>query len=134
MRIALSVFSLMLLASPALADDFGRQLPVAAGERLQITLERGSVELIRHDDPVVRLVARARGDGAEGVSFRLDRDAKGLVFRGDALPWLSWLRVGPRVRVRVWAPRELDIDIETAGRVDLCVPGVRVAQPAASSP
>jgi hypothetical protein len=134
MRIALSLISLLLLASPALADDFGRQLPVAAGERLQITLERGSVELMRHDDAVVRLVARARGDGADGMSFRLDRDEQGLVFRGSALPWLSWLRVGPRVTVRVWAPRTLDVAIETAGRVERLDPGVRISHPATPAP
>jgi hypothetical protein len=89
---------------------------------------------MRHDDAVVRLVARARGDGADGKSFRLDRDEQGLVFRGSALPWLSWLRVGPRVTVRVWAPRTLDVAIETAGRVERLDPGVRISHPATPAP
>jgi len=44
-----------LAAMPATADDFGRQLPVSEGDRLRVSLERGHVEVVRHDDAVVRL-------------------------------------------------------------------------------
>lgn len=125
-----SLLAWFLFALPAAADDFSRQVPVSDGERLEVTLERGRVELIRHDAAIVRLVARARGEGAEGVSFRLLREETGLVFRGEAEPWLSWLRVGPRVDVRIWAPHGLDLDIETTGRVERRDPGVRVSYPA----
>ena len=131
---SLPLLSLLLLGMPAAASDFGRQLPVSEGDRLQVSLERGHVEVVRHDDAVVRLVARARGDGAEGVTFRLLRDDAGLVFRGEAEPWLSWLRVGPRVDVRIWAPHGLDLAIETTGRVERRAPGVRVSYPATRSP
>lgn len=128
------LLAVLLLAMPATADDFGRQIAVSEGDRLRVSLERGHVEVVRHDDAVVRLVARARGEGAEGVTFRLLRDDAGLVFRGAAEPWLSWLRIGPRVEVRIWAPHDLDLAIETTGRVERHDPGVRVTYPATRAP
>jgi hypothetical protein len=132
--LAAPLLALLLLAMPAAGDDFGRQLPVAEGERLRVSLERGHVEVVRHDDAVVRLVARARGEGSEGVTFQLLREDEGLVFRGAAEPWLAWLRVGPRVEVRIWAPHDLDLEIETSGRVERHAPGVRVTYPATRAP
>jgi hypothetical protein len=125
---------LALVAPPAAAEDFARQLAVEPGERLEVSLERGHVEVIRHDAPQLRLLARTRGVGAEGVHFHLLQGPAGPVLRSEVEPWLSWLRPGPRVELRIWAPRDLDLDIETRGRVERRDPGVRVSYPATATP
>jgi hypothetical protein len=134
MRILALLLPCLLLALPAAAEDFGRQLPVSEGDRLHIALERGNVLVIRHDEPVVRLVARARGTGADGVRFRLRETPSGLVFESVAAPWLAWLRGGPQVEVRAWLPHGLPLDVATHGRIEGRAPGVRVSYPATAAP
>lgn len=107
----------LLLPVVAQAGELTRELEVQPGERLRIELERGNVEVTRRDGERLRLEARARGVGADGVRFLVSRADDEIVLRSVAEPWLSWLRSGPRVQVRVWAPRGLQLDVETAGRI-----------------
>lgn len=134
MRTPALLFTCMLLALPAAAEDFGRQLPVSEGDRLHIVLERGHVVVVRHDAPLLRIVARARGTGAKGVRFRLRETPEGLRFESVAAPWLTWLRGGPQVEVQAWVPRDLPLDVETRGRIEAREPGVRIAYPATAAP
>jgi hypothetical protein len=107
----------LLLPVMARAGELMRAFEVQPGATLRIELEGGDVEVNRHDGEHLRLEARARGVGAEDVRFLVSRANDEIVLRSVADPWLSWLRSGPRVQVRVWAPRGLRLDVETAGRI-----------------
>jgi hypothetical protein len=107
----------LLLPVTARAGELVRELEVQPGASLRIELERGNVEVTRQDGGRVRLEARSRGVGADSVRFLVSQDDGEIVLRSVAEPWLSWLRSGPRVQVRVWAPRGLRLEVETAGRI-----------------
>lgn len=134
MRTLALLLPCLLLANASGADDFGRTVSAEDGDRLRIDLERGDVLISRHADPVVRLVATARGTGADAVRFRLDEKGPALLFRSLSEPWLSWLGSGPVIEVRAWVPHELPVEIETVGRVERLEPGGRVSYPSYQSP
>jgi len=123
---------LLLLLAPlsASADELVREFDVAAGGRLQIALATGNVEVVAHDGDRVRLEATARGVGASGVRFEVQRSDDTLILESHRDAWLGWLRTGPRVHVRAWVPRDLSLDIETAGRIVTHEDGVERSFPA----
>lgn len=127
---------LIVLALPswAGAEDFDRQVPVGLHQRLEIQLERGDVDVISHEASQLRLEARARGVGASGIRFELREESDGLVLRSHSEGWVSWLRSGPRVRVRAWVPRGVTLDVLTSGRIASSHQGMHVAFPARQAP
>ena len=120
------ILACLILAAPAAGEEFVRSVSVGDGERVRIDLQRGDVVVTRHAEPVLRIVAEARGTGSESVRFRLEERDGNLVFRSFAAPWLAWLRSGPRIAVRAWVPRDVPLEVKTTGRVERREPGVRV--------
>ena len=120
----------VLVAAPAVADDFEGEMPVERQAKLRIALERGDVSVVTHELETLRLEARARGSGASAIHFEVREDTAGWVLESRAEPWLRWLSTGPRVNVRAWVPRAVALEIETTGRVLTTDSGVSVSLPA----
>jgi hypothetical protein len=117
MRLRIAFLALLVVPQLARADGLDRSLAVGPGERLRIELVRGDVDVFTHDEPEVRIEARARGLGASGVEFFVTREPGEIVLRSRAERWLEWLDSGPSVRVRAWVPRHLGLAVETSGHV-----------------
>ena len=97
------------------AARFTDRAPAAPGGRLAVALERGSVRIVSHDRPEVRVEADVRGLGASSVHFRLERESAGLRLRVETDEWLRFLSGGPSVRVRIRVPRAYSVDVATVG-------------------
>ena len=120
MRILYSLsLALLLLAlapiDPAWSGPLVERISADGVEAIGIELDRGDVFVTGHDHPDVRIEATARGLGASSVRFRLRREGSRIVLTGLAEPWLDWVKGGPRVAIRVWVPRGLTVQAETAG-------------------
>ena len=138
LRIALAMRTLalllfLLLPLAAGAEELVRELSVQRDARLRIQLDAGNVEVFIHDGDRLRLEARARGIGASGVRFLVSQEGGEIVLQSVVEPWLSWLRTGPRVRVRAFVPRGVRLDVATAGRIVTHDEGVERAFPARSA-
>lgn len=130
-RLVLLVLSLCLAAVPATAEEFARGVRTDAGGALHIELARGDVEVVSHDGRELRLEAEAHGVGASGVHFTLrETDPGRFVLESSAEDWLAWLATAPRVRVRVFVPRDVALSVATPGRVVARDAGVETALPA----
>lgn len=103
------LFALIALASPARAEGLSQTLPVAGPGRLVIELDRGSVEVVAHHEPNVRVSAEAHGLGASSVHFEVVRDGRDVVLRARTEAWLDWLSSGPSLSVHVWVPASFEV-------------------------
>jgi hypothetical protein len=106
--------AILLLAAAAPAEDLIRSLPARPGGALHVVLALGSVEIRDAASPEVRVEARARGIGASAVHFATVQRGGDLVLTGSAEPWLDLLRSGPGVRVRIWVPRDLSVEVHAS--------------------
>lgn len=103
---------------PTGAQDLDQRIPVEPGGLLQIDLDLGPetrservlLEIRSHEADEVYAVADLEGLGASTVRFRVDRDERGVRLYGRSGGILSWLFGGPGLTVRVWIPREFDVD------------------------
>ncbi len=139
LRIALAMRTLalllfLLLPLTASAGELVRELSVQRDARLRIQLDTGNVDVFTHDGDRLRLEARARGIGASAVRFLVSQEGDEIVLQSVVEPWLSWLRTGPRVLVRVFVPRGVRLDVVTTGRIVTHDEGVERAFPARSAP
>ena len=107
----------VLLAAPALAD-YAESMVVKPGGGLEIDIDLGAglrpdpgELLVRsHDRDEVRIEAEATGWGAWSIRFDLSGDAERSRFVASVGGSFSWMFGGPRLRVRVWVPREFSVD------------------------
>lgn len=115
-RFAFAPVALSLMAtSPANATDLAESFTVGAGGTLRIYLDRGRVNIQRHDGDEVRIEARARGLSAFMGGFTTEQNGDDVTLEG-AFRWgfllLPW---GPRVTVDAWVPADYSIAVETHG-------------------
>lgn len=118
-----------LLPAAADAGDLERTVPVVAGERLVLHLDRGDVVVRSRGNGAdargpgaadVRLEARWSGFGSTAVHFHAQRRDGEVRLDGRADDWVGVLRGGPRVRVHAFVPSGIPVRIETAdGSVDV---------------
>jgi len=113
-RILAALAIALLAAAPAAASDWSRALPADGATRLRIELDRGEVELRSHDAAQIAVEAGATGLGASTMTYGLEREGGHLVLRGRGERWLDWIRGGPRVRVRVWVPEHVAVEVDRA--------------------
>jgi len=123
----------LCLPATAGANQLLEEFAAAGASSLRIQLDNGSVDVTTHDGQRIRLEASARGVGASGVRFSVDRSGGEIVLRRVSEPWLAWLRSGPRVHVRALVPRGLRLEVETAGRIVTRDQGVERSFPARSA-
>jgi hypothetical protein len=107
--------------APAAALAFEEAVPVEPGGRLTVDVDlgeglrpdRGFLELASHDADEIRVSGDADGWASWAVEFSLD--AKGPAAHLDVRVEgaTSWMFGGPRVRVRVWVPRDFSLDIRS---------------------
>lgn len=115
-RIALASLILSLVsAPPAQAADLIESFPVGGGGTLRMKLDRGRVNVQRHDTDDVRIEAHARGISAFLGGFTASQDGNDITLEG-AFSW-SFLLVpwGPRVHVDAWVPADYSVVVETGG-------------------
>ena len=107
--------------APATALAFEEAIPVEPGGTLTVDVDLGEglrpdpgfLELASHDAEEVRVVADADGWASWGVSFTLDAGDPAVRLDVRVGGATSWMFGGPRVRVRVWVPREFSVDIRS---------------------
>jgi hypothetical protein len=107
-----------LLAAPARAD-FTEAMAVLPGGTLEIDVDLGAGlrpdpgELLvsSHDRDEVRVEAEASGWGAWSIRFDLSGDEQRTRFVASVGGSFSWMFGGPRLRVRVFVPREYSLDV-----------------------
>jgi len=100
-------------AGPAAADDLWRSVPAQAGGSLRVDLDGGSVEVVGHAEPSVRVSARTAGLGSRSFDFDLQSQGREVRLSGDLSGWLGML--DPTVRVRVRVPSRFDVEVRTSG-------------------
>ena len=118
---ALAALFTLVLGLPAAAADLAEVLPVEADGRLVVEMglgiglreDRGALEVIGHDEPVVSIETETTGWGADAVVFSLERDDAGVRFSARVEGATSWLFGGPRVEVRIRVPRPYALDLRT---------------------
>lgn len=115
---ALLLGALLAAAAPAVAGegDLVRSVPAASGGTLYVDLDRGRVDVLAHDEPVVRIEAQARGLGASSIHFELRAEGEDLILTGRGEDWLAWMATSPSVRVRAWIPRSYGVQVRTEVR------------------
>lgn len=106
---------LLGIAGPALAGELDRTFPASPEGTLVIASELGSVDLITHDRPEVRIEAISRGVGASGVRFATHSVGDAIVLEAESEPWLELMRSIPGVRIRAWVP--VDFPVELRGGI-----------------
>lgn len=107
--------------APAAAVAFEEAVPVEPGGSLAVDVDLGEglrpdpgfLELATHDADEIRVLGDADGWASWAVRFTLD--AGGPTVRLDVRVEgaTSWMFGGPRVRVRVWVPRDFSVDIRS---------------------
>jgi hypothetical protein len=111
--------------SPA-AAAFEEAIPVVPGGTLAVDVDLGEglrpdpgfIALTTHDADEIRVVGDVDGWGSWAVAFTLDDSAPAARLDVRVEGATSWMFGGPRVRVRVWVPREFSVDIRsTSGPV-----------------
>ncbi len=120
MRRALAVAGALAFAvGCSRAQALDERVPAQPGGLLAVDLdlgdeggwERVSLEVRSHDADEVWAVADVAGLGTSSVSFRLERDERGLRLYGSAGGLLSWIFGGPVVTVRIFVPRAFSADL-----------------------
>ena len=121
MRSGLLAMLIGVWLAPAAAVGFEEAVPVEPGGSLAIDVDLGEglrpdpgfLELASHDSDEIRVVGDADGWASWRVRFALD--AGGPTIRLDVRVEgaTSWMFGGPRVRVRVWVPRDFSVDIRS---------------------
>ena len=116
------LIAIVLLAGPAAAAGLDQRIPVKPRGLLQVDLdlgeetrsERVSLEIRSHEADEVYAVADVSGLGESSVTFRVEPDEYGVRLYGRSGGLMSWLFGGPGVTVRIWVPREFDVDARNA--------------------
>jgi hypothetical protein len=116
MRCAFTPIALSLMAaSPAAAADLAQSFTVGGGGTLRIHLDRGRVNVQRHESDHVRIEARARGVSAYMGGFSAEQNGSDVTLEGSFRWWFLLLPWGPRVTVDAWVPADYSVAIETYG-------------------
>jgi hypothetical protein len=107
--------------APATAVAFEEAVPVEPGGSLAVDVDLGEglrpdpgfVEFASHDVDEIRVVGDADGWASWAVSFTLDAGGPAARLDVRVEGATSWMFGGPRVRVRVWVPRDFSLDIRS---------------------
>ncbi len=107
--------------APVTALAFEEAVPVEPGGSLSVDVHLGEglrpdpgfLELSSHDADEVRVVGDADGWASWGVRFTLEPGGPAARLDVRVEGATSWMFGGPRVRVRVWVPREFSVDIRS---------------------
>lgn len=121
MRSGLVAMLLGVLLSPA-AAAFEEAIPAVPGGTLAIDVDLGDglrpdpgfLELASHDADEIRVVGDVDGWGSWAVGFALDTGGPAARLDVRVEGATTWMFGGPRVRVRVWVPREFSVDIRSS--------------------
>jgi len=121
MRSGLLAMLIGVWLAPAAAVGFEEAVPVEPGGSLAIDVDLGEglrpdpgfLELASHDADEVRVVGDADGWASWRVRFALDAGGPTLRLDVRVEGATSWMFGGPRVRVRVWVPRDFSVDIRS---------------------
>ncbi len=121
MRSGLLAMLIVAWLAPAATGAFEEAIPVEPGGKLAVDVDLGEglrpdpgfLELASHDADQVRVVADADGWASWGVSYTLDASGPAVRLGVRVEGATSWMFGGPRVRVRVWVPREFSVDIRS---------------------
>lgn len=100
-------------AAEAAADTLDTRRPAPAAGVLRVDLDFGSVRVVSHDAPDVRVEARSRGLGSSAYVFALSETEGVLTLTGRAQEWVAFLAHTPAVEVRAWIPASFAVEIET---------------------
>lgn len=117
-----ALLGLLACGLPA-SEDLDQRIPAAPGGVLEVDLDLGEglrpdpgrLEVRSHDAEVVRIRAAARGWGAWGAGFRVDREGDAVRLVGRVEGPVTWLFGGPRSEVQIWVPREYAVDLHCRG-------------------
>lgn len=135
MRMGLLAMLIGAWLAPAVALGFEEVVPIAPGGNLVVDVDLGEgmrpdpgfLELTSHDADEIRVVADADGWSAWSVDYQLDVTTTAVRLDVRVGGATSWMFGGPRVRVRVWVPREFAVDVRTnSGSVRITEIGGRV--------
>jgi hypothetical protein len=107
--------------APAATGAFEEAIPVEPGGSLTVDVDLGEglrpdpgfLEIASHDADEIRVVADADGWASWSVSYTLDDGSAAARLDVRVEGATSWMFGGPRVRVRVWVPREFSLDIRS---------------------
>lgn len=106
-----------LLSAPAQARTIEHTFNVAAGGKLRVDADVGSIEVQARD--VERVDVEVEVTGSNADDFKVDfsesggtATVRGRLDRGGS--WFGGMR-SPRVRFRITVPRRFDVDLETSG-------------------
>jgi hypothetical protein len=122
LTLAIALFA--IASSPAAAGELFQSFPAGPNGTLVVSLDRGEVEVVAHDEREVRIEAVSRGLGAGGVHFEAAADGKQVRLTGSDESWLHWIAPGPSVSVRIHVPPDFAVRVATNGD-DVTVEGVR---------
>ena len=90
-------------------------LPAEPDGLLVASAARGRVFVRSHDLEEVRVLAEARGPGADQVVFTFDRDGEDVYFETSEERGFFFLVPRPRIQIELWVPRHFCVDVETRG-------------------
>jgi hypothetical protein len=107
--------------APTATGAFEEAIPVEPGGSLTVDVDLGEglrpdpgfLELASHDMDEIRIVGDVDGWASWGVKFTLDTAGPAVRLDVRVEGATSWMFGGPRVRVRVWVPREFSLDIRS---------------------
>jgi hypothetical protein len=126
-----SLACLLVLATPANAEELERTFTAKGHGKLTIELDRGSVAVFTHDAPEVRVQARSRGVGASSVRMVTRQQGDDVVLRAEPEPWLALMRSRPGVRVRAWVPADYQVEVRGGDGVEIESGGIEPVRAAA---
>jgi hypothetical protein len=104
-------------------SDFDRMLAVGPGGSLSadielgggISFDHGSLEVRSHDDAEVRIVSETSGWGKYAVGLDVEQEGNKIQLVGRVAGSLHWMFGGPSLDVRVWVPRDFNVQARIEG-------------------
>ncbi|MDO6720358.1 DUF4097 family beta strand repeat-containing protein [Psychrosphaera sp. 1_MG-2023] len=103
----------LLVAFSAMAADYEQEFNVAAGGKLNVKIESGSIKIQTHNTATALVEARITGRDSDDFSINSDLKGNSLKVRGE-LEGRSWNR-DLKVELTITIPKEFDIEVDTSG-------------------
>ena len=114
MRTLLCATVLALIAAPAIAATYSRDIPASRGEELVIDLETGgAIEIRGWDNDSVSVTAEVEGRDADNVAFEAERSGDRILLRLSFLERRHRRHAGASLSIRV--PSRFDIALDSSG-------------------
>jgi DUF4097 and DUF4098 domain-containing protein YvlB len=103
--------ALIVVATPARADDYRESVPAKSGGKLEVDLAMGAIEIETHDEERVEVEADT-GGWAGGMKFTLTGDGTNAKLESTGGVWF-FRGIGARARLRV--PERYSLELDTQG-------------------